>query len=208
MFGLTVTNFLILANVIISIKGFKDPVFFRKYDLEPYMIVQRNQKFRMISHAFLHGSWMHLFINMFVLWQFGNIVEMSLASMLGEGYRIYYLLLYFGAILVSAFPSVKKHKNDPMYAAIGASGAVAAVLFSYILMYPLELLYLFGILPIPAVVLGVLYLWYEQRMSRQGNQDHVAHDAHYWGGIFGFVITIAFKPELIVRFFDQLFSFF
>ncbi len=208
MFSLSLTNFIILANVLISVKGFNDPVFFRKYALEPYMVAKRGQQYRILTHAFLHANWMHLFVNMFVLWQFGNIVELSLQQIVGNMYRVYFLLLYFGAILVSALPAVKRHKNNPMYAAIGASGAVSAVLFSYILMYPLEMLYLFAIIPIPAIVLGVLYLWYEQRAAKASRSDGIAHDAHYWGGVFGFLITIAFKPGLLVAFFQQIISVF
>ena len=161
-----------------------------------------SQKYRVITHAFIHAGWMHLFINMFVLWQFGMVVENEFVSLFGSAGYLYYIALYFGAVVVATLPSLKKHRDNPQYRAVGASGAVAAVLFSYILIHPVNMLYLFLMIPIPAVVVGVLYLWYENKMRNQ--DDNIAHDAHYYGAIFGFAATVLFKPVLIISFFNQI----
>lgn len=145
---------------------------------------------------------MHLFVNMFVLWQFGGVVERDFNSLFGNKGFLYFLVLFTGGVAIAALPSLRKHRDNPGYNAVGASGAVSAVLFSFILLHPTDTLLLFLILPLPAVVLGVLYLWYEARMQNAG--DNIAHDAHYWGAIFGFVVTIIFKPSLAIRFVNQI----
>jgi membrane associated rhomboid family serine protease len=87
---------------------------------------------------------------------------------------------------------------------VGASGAVSAVVFTYILFDPLGKLTLFPIpIGIPSIIFGVLYLIYSAYMGKK-NIDNIGHDAHFWGAVFGFVFTIALKPELILRLFSIL----
>lgn len=199
-----ITYVLIAACVLFTIQGFNSVDFFNRFTLDPYIIKRKKQQYRLATHAFLHGSWVHLFVNMFVLWQFGVAVEKSFGALFGSLGIPYFIVLYGGGILVSALPSLKKQADNPYYRSVGASGAVSAVLFSYILLYPTNMLYLFGILPLPAFLLGALYLWYESRQDRLGKNDGIAHDAHFWGAVFGLAITVAFKPTLFITFIDQL----
>ena len=105
----------------------------------------------------LLGRMSHLLVNMFVLFQFGRSVESTFESIFGEiRGTIFYLLLYFGGIVFSSLPTLKKEANNPYYRSIGASGAVSSVLFSYILMFPTSMLGFMIVIPIPAIIFGVL----------------------------------------------------
>lgn len=122
--------------------------------------------------------------------------------------RIFYVLLYLGGIVVSSVPAYEKHKHDVAYSAVGASGAIYAVLFSYILINPAaRLQILFLPVPMPAFILGILYLVYEWYMSKRG-RTNIGHDAHLWGGIFGIVFTILLHHEFIKMFYLQILAFF
>lgn len=157
----------------------------------------------MITHAFVHADWNHLLLNMFVLYFFGPAVEIFLSSYFGGMSSICFIILYFGGITVANLWSLQKHKNNYNYNAIGASGAVSAVLFSFIFFAPWEMLYFFGIIPIPGILFGVGYLLYSLKMAKQ-NTDHIAHDAHILGALFGFVFPIVLKPSLLQHFIQQL----
>ena len=125
------------------------------------------------------------------------------------GYQatIYFLMLYAGGILFSTLFDFGKHKDNAFYSAVGASGAVSAVVFSSILIYPQGTIYFFFIpFPIPSVVFGILYLVYSAYMSKKG-ADNIGHSAHFWGAIFGIVLTIALKPVFAIKFMDYILSY-
>jgi membrane associated rhomboid family serine protease len=122
--------------------------------------------------------------------------------------NIYLAILYVGGIVLSVVPAFEKHKHDIWYNAVGASGAVSAVVFSSIIFYPTSKLMLFLIpVPIPAVLFGILYLVYSAYMAKRAT-DNIGHDAHFWGALFGVVFTILLKPQLAVLFIQQLFHVF
>ena len=168
------------------------------------MTFHRKQWHRLLSHALVHADFMHLLVNMIVLWSFGRIVEAYFTGMFGFQGNYYFLMLYAGGVVIASLPSLFKHKDNPSYNAVGASGAVSAVLFSAILFQPLSKIYLFFIpIGIPAFIFGPLYLAYEIYMDKK-SQDRVAHDAHYWGAIFGLLFTIVVQPEIVPYFFNQI----
>lgn len=169
----------------------------------------KREWYTVFTHAFLHADYMHLFFNMFALYSFGVGLERDIfPEFFPLHARYFYLLLYFGGIVVSSVPAYEKHKNDPGYSAIGASGAVFAVLFSYILINPTAMLGLMFIpIPIPAFVLGILYLGYEFYMSKRG-KTNIGHDAHFWGGIYGLVFTAILHPAFIPDFYHQIVTLF
>ncbi|MFN3876418.1 MAG: rhomboid family intramembrane serine protease, partial [Flavobacteriales bacterium] len=113
-------------------------------------------------------------------------------------------LLYLGGIVCSALPGYRRHAADPAYRAVGASGAVSAVLFAYIMITPANgISILFFPRPLPAWVFGVLYLAYSWHMDRRGG-DNVAHDAHFFGALFGIAFMAVVHPEVVPAFFEQL----
>lgn len=205
---MSVNQIIVGVTVLISVLGFTNQNVFSRFLFDPYLVAHRNQYYRIITHGFLHGGWMHLLINMFVLYQFGGVVELEFQHLFGSLGTVYYILLYFGGLVASSLPTLQKEANNPSYISIGASGAVSAVLFSYILMFPTAMLGFMLIIPIPAVVFGVLYLWYEKRMADQGINDGIGHDAHYYGALFGVLTTIAFKPSFVKMFFLQIINVF
>ncbi len=185
----SVVLIIIIANTLFSLKGFDDYAFLDKYKFQVSR-VKGGEKIRMLTSGFLHVDWMHLILNMYVLYAFGNIV----ISILGT---IPLLIIYFGSLLVGNIYTLHYHKNEPYYSAVGASGAVAGIVYSSILLYPGMSLYLFFIpIPIPGYVFGLGYLLYSiYGMKKQiGN---IGHAAHLGGTIGGFALTILLNPILI-----------
>ena len=190
----------IMVTVLMSIAAFNSPVVFRNLLFEPFVIGIRREWYRFISHAFIHANWPHLLVNMMVLYFFGRNVEL-LYPMIAPGLPIWmtYLGLYFGGILASSIPSYRKYREDPTYRAVGASGAVSAVLFAQVLMLPTsEVAFLFLPIPMPAWLFAILYLVYSWYMDKRGG-DNVAHDAHFHGAVFGVLYTAALSPDLLLH---------
>jgi membrane associated rhomboid family serine protease len=184
----------------------------QKYIFHPYSIKHKNQHYRFLSHAFLHSDYLHLAFNMYTLWAFGPMVEQRIFPMImGSDYQantqlgsMCYILLYTGAIYASSISDYLKNRNNDSYTSLGASGAINAIIFSFILCAPKAEVIFF----IPAWVFGILYLAYSFFKSRQKQNeqsfDNIGHDAHFWGAIFGFVFTGALKPQLFISFFNQI----
>ncbi|MEJ6675154.1 MAG: rhomboid family intramembrane serine protease [Polaribacter sp.] len=179
---------IIIANVLVSMKGFKDISFLDKYKFQIGRILS-GEKIRMLTSGFLHVDFMHLGFNMYALYLFGGIV----VGMLGIPS---FLIIYFISLIAGNLYSLKYHKDEPYYSAVGASGAVSGIVYASILLYPDMSLYLFFIpIPIPGYVFGVGYLLYSiYGMKKQlGN---VGHSAHLGGAIGGFAITLVLHPSL------------
>ncbi|HYQ59211.1 MAG TPA: rhomboid family intramembrane serine protease [Draconibacterium sp.] len=199
--------FIIGITAVISYIAFNNHELSSKLQFNAAQIIHRKEYYRLISHAFIHASWAHLGVNMLVLYFFGRNTVVYFTHYFGNRATAYFLILYFGGILASNIWSLIKHKNNYYYNAVGASGAVSAVLFATIFFQPWEPLYLFAVLPIPGILFAAGYLLYSYQMSKK-QSDNVAHDAHFLGAVFGFVFPILLMPELFERFIDNLFSFF
>lgn len=197
---------IILATVIISMIGFKNYSISEALNFNPYRIFQKKEYYRYVSHAFVHGDWVHLLVNMFVFFSFGVYVENSFAQLEAEqlisSSKLSFILLYFGGIIVASIRSFTKYKNLPWYRSVGASGAVSAVLFTSIFLSPLEKIYFYGVLPVPGIVFGILYLVYSSYMNRK-SKDNINHDAHFWGAIYGFAFPLFLDLGLIDRFLNS-----
>lgn len=175
--------------------------------LKHYPIAEKRNKeyYRFLSSGFVHGSWMHLIFNMYVLYEFGQTVENIFVEVFGSFGRIGYLLMYLAAIVVADIPSFLKHQNNPGFASIGASGAVSAVLFIYIMFYPwagLTFIF-FPFFAFPAIVLGIGYLIYSSWASKRG-RDNIDHSAHFAGAIFGIVFIVMTYPQIIGQFLNSI----
>lgn len=201
---MTVTIVIILVTVAVTILAFSNHELFRRLAFNAYDIKHFKNSYRFVSYALIHADWIHLLINMMVLYSFGRVVETYYGFYFGNKAIFYYVLLYIGSTALSTLPSYGKHKDDYTYTAVGASGAVSAVVFASIIFDPLSKIYLFLIpIGIPAVIFGGLYLVYSWYMGKK-NIDNVGHDVHFWGAIFGFVFTIVLKPSLLNNFFSVL----
>jgi membrane associated rhomboid family serine protease len=197
------TILIIILTSAFSILAFRQHGLMYKYQFNPYQILKRKQYLRLVLHAFLHANWTHLLVNMLVLYSFGTVLENYFQTFFGTRWIPYYLFLYLGAILVSPLYALIKHKNNYLYNAVGASGAVAAIVFATIFFDPWNKIYFFAVLPVPGIIFGAIYLIYSWIMSKKG-QDNVAHDTHFFGALFGFIVPIILNPDLITYFIDQL----
>tara|TARA_B110000503_G_C7163370_1_gene420735 strand:- start:1359 stop:1982 length:624 start_codon:yes stop_codon:yes gene_type:complete len=196
---------IIVLTCIVSIPAFSNRDFFYRFDFAPYSVEERKEYYRFVTHAFLHADWTHLFFNMFVLYTFGRATQEYFENYLGSMGIFYFVLLYFGGIIFAVLPTYRKEKNNPGYHSIGASGAVSAILFSYIIFSPsTELtLLIFPFFGLPSIVWGIAYLAYEQYSSRK-NISNINHDAHIAGAIFGIVFTLITVPKSLSSFIDQI----
>ena len=201
-----ITYIIIGVTSLVSYLAFNNPELMNKMQFNAAKIIHQKEYYRLISHAFVHANWTHLIVNMFVLYFFGRGIEQYFSYYFGNRVTAYYLMLYFGGILASNIWSLLTQKNNYYYNAVGASGAVSALLFAYIFFDPWDLLYLFAVIPIPGILFAVGYLVYSYRMGKR-KTDNVAHDAHFLGAVFGFVFPILVNPRLFAHFIDELFSF-
>ena len=184
------TYILIFLTVVISIACFNNRGRLDRLALKPYAIFRQGQWERLVTHGFVHADYTHLLVNMFVLWSFGSYVQQlfRLIRQSGEGMSpdLNYLLLYFGGMIAASLYDLFKYRDNPYFSSIGASGAVAAVVFTTIFYNPLGKIYFFGVLPIPGILFGILYLAYEAYSARQG-RGPVNHHAHIFGSLYGFL---------------------
>lgn len=180
---------IIIANILISFKGFNDLSFFRKYEFHIGSI-RAGEQIRMVSSAFLHVDLGHLFFNMFTLYMFAPVVTNYLDS-------FSFLLIYAGSLIFGSLLTLLFHKDDYSYRAVGASGAVTGILYSAILLQPDMNLYLFFIpIPIPAYIFGIGYLLYSI-YGMKAKSDNIGHTAHFGGAIGGYLITILKEPQML-----------
>jgi membrane associated rhomboid family serine protease len=170
-----------------------------RWMLIPTRVHRHQEWWRLLSHGFVHADWMHLAMNMFVLYEFGRTVQTDLGFLGLAGLPG----LYVFSLVAGSLPALAKHKNNSSYRSLGASGAVSAVLVSYIVLHPTHTLLLFFVVPIPAALAGVLFFWYESRMATKSG-TRVAHDAHMAGGFAGLLWTIYWVPQSLMRCWDQL----
>ena len=202
---MSINIIIIFSIAAVSLLGFSNHILFSKFLFKPYSILNNKEWYRFISSAWLHADYTHLFVNLFVLYSFGNYLEYFLNVYYEEQSLVLYLFLFLGSIVISHIPSYVKHKSNYNYEAVGASGGVSGILFAYILINPLSMLELYLFIPIPAIVFGILYLWYSYYMSKK-NMDNIGHEAHIYGALGGMILITIIKPGIWVSFFNQLFK--
>jgi membrane associated rhomboid family serine protease len=196
-----ITLAIVIITTVISIAGFRNGKIVDELIFWPPAISKKNQYYRFITCGLIHADYMHLIFNMLTLYFFGTYMEVHYQGDLGLQ-KFYYLALYLGALIVSNIPTYIKHYNDYDYRSLGASGAVSAVLFSFILLGPWQQIIVL-VFPVPAIIYGGLFLFYSAYMSRKGG-DHVNHDAHFYGALFGMLFTIAVRPDVVNIFLNEL----
>jgi membrane associated rhomboid family serine protease len=199
----SITLIIVLITAAVSILAFQQPDLMQKLQFNPYTIKRRNQWHRFLTHGLLHADWMHLIINMLVLYSFGESTVYFFTLYLGSSGTMVFVSMYVLALLFSSISTYRKHQDHHWYNAVGASGAVSAVLFSHVLFSPLTQIYLYGILPLPSLLWAALYVGYSVWSSRNSN-DNINHEAHLWGALFGLLFTALTCKGVLQTFFFQL----
>ncbi len=194
-------NYLIIAaTVLVSILAFQNTDLMDKLKFNAYKIKYDKQTFRFFTYGFVHAGWTHLIVNMFVLWSFGEIVENFLSQHFGYKGELYFILLYVAGLIFSTLVDFRRNKDNIYYNAVGASGAVSAVVFASILIFPGGGIIVFPIpIPIPSWLFGILYLVYSAYMAKRGT-DNVGHTAHFWGAVVGVVFMLLISPSVFRTF--------
>ncbi|MBK8955672.1 MAG: rhomboid family intramembrane serine protease [Saprospiraceae bacterium] len=184
---------LILANVALYFITSANPKIMDACKHYPYLEKQDKSYYRWLLSGFMHANLMHLFLNLFVLYQFGGTVEAIFKGRFGflTG-GVFFLLTYFMILILSGIPTYIKHQNNRRYASVGASGVISGILFIYILYFPTNLLFILGLVPIPAFLFGILYLYFSKWASGRYD-DMIDHDAHYYGALAGLLAGITLK---------------
>lgn len=194
-----ISLFLLIANVMVSGYAlFSDPGLIDRLSFRPRAITERREYYRFITAGFVHGSVPHLLFNLFTLYFFGPFLE----GVLGP---LRFMVVYFGSELSAHALTWWRHKNTPGYSAVGASGAIAGVVFAFCLFRPFQLLYVFFALPVPAWLFAIAFVVISvMAMKGKVASGGIAHEAHLGGAIGGLVLTMVVEPRSIGYFLGQL----
>lgn len=210
---MSITLVIIILTVLVSYQANNNPSMHAQLMFRPANIKNNGEWYRFLTHGFVHSNqtWLHLLINMYVLWIFGEAVESWFGAIFGGNLgKIVYLLFYLSAIVIASIPNYFRHQDNYAYAAVGASGATSAIVMAFIIYQPWSMLLLFFIIPIPAILAGVLFLFYSSYMDRRG-VGNIDHNAHFWGAIYGLAFVIislaTLQPRMLEYFLQQLVSF-
>ncbi|OHE83509.1 MAG: rhomboid family intramembrane serine protease [Lysobacterales bacterium RIFOXYD1_FULL_69_11] len=195
------TLILIAVTVLVTWLAFNNPRLLDRLILWPPAIDRKHQYDRLLTHGFIHADWQHLLFNMITLFFFGRFAEQVITSMIGP---VGFVLFYLSAIVIAILPTYLRHRHDAQYRSLGASGAVSAVLFAFILVQPWSLIFVF-FLPVPAILYGVFYVGYSFWMDRQGG-DNTNHSAHLSGAIYGVLFMLLMEPRIAGLFLERLAS--
>ncbi len=185
-----VTLTILVVTVLTSLAAFTSPGAVRDFAISPWEVIRHRRWYQLLSSGFLHGSIGHLFVNMLTLYFFGPAIEGILGP---RGF----LLLYLGSLICGSLTTIIFHRGDPSYRAVGASGAVTGVVFSFALFRPFARLFLFLIpVPIPAILFAVGYVLVSLFGIRSG-WGRVGHAAHLGGAVGGVILTILIHPSVV-----------
>ena len=195
------TLFLLLINILVSGYAlYYDQTLIGKLAFRPRDILKSGQWYRMITGGFVHGSLGHLAFNMMTLFFFGPVLEARVGSLV-------FLLVYFGAELSAHALTLKLHRDTPGYSAVGASGAISGLVFSFCLFHPFQKIYLFFAIGIPAWLFAVGFVGFSMwamRKRESGAMGGIAHEAHLGGAIGGLLLTLILEPRALPTFLGQI----
>jgi membrane associated rhomboid family serine protease len=161
--------------------------------LRPYVVARGSGYATLLTSGFVHADFGHLLFNLITFYSFAFPLE----HRIGTGA---FLALYFCGLLISGIGTCIKHRNEPNYASLGASGAILAVLFASILYFPRQRLFILPIpIPIPAPLFALAYLafsYYSSGRAASGQpQDNINHDAHIFGALTGMAFVLLTNPQ-------------
>lgn len=206
---MTFTTLVITATCVVSLASFerdsllpesmRRPGWTEKMKFNAYLICHEKQYARLFGYGFVHADLWHLFFNMLTLYFFGGYLESAFSVVSGSEKtgKLLFLALYFTALPASVVVDLFRHKDNPLFNAVGASGAVSAVLFAVILFNPsIPISFMFIPIPVPGWIFGLLYLAYCVYMDKRGG-DNIGHSAHFAGAVYGFLFPLIIDPSTI-----------
>ncbi len=193
-----ITYALIAITCVVSWIAFNNRKLADRLILWPPAIDKHKQYDRLVTSGFIHADFMHLLFNMITLFFFGPQIE----RLMGQVGVWVYPVFYISALVVSILPTYLKNQHNPNYLSLGASGAVSAILFAYILVRPWSIIGVFFI-PMPAILFAVLYVGYSIWMDRRGG-DRINHSAHLAGAAYGVLFMLIMEPRVLGHFQRQL----
>jgi membrane associated rhomboid family serine protease len=188
---MTITLIIIIITVLTSIAAFNNDKVYNDFIFYPPAVTYDKQWWRFLTCGLIHADWGHLIFNMYAFYMFGDSVEGSFVHIFAQKGKLLYLLLYITALAACLLPTYGKHKNDSNYRSLGASGAVSAVIFAYILLNPLQgigIIFIPGI-HLPAFIFGFLYIVISSWLDKRGG-GNINHSAHIFGGLYGIAFLI------------------
>lgn len=193
LFAFSATNVLLVLIVAVSLIAlYLSPRLLEQCVFQPYFVWRGEKRDSIYLAGFVHANLLHLTVNLWCLWMFGPPLERRIGGTL-------FIALYVLALVGSHLPTLFKERENPQYGSVGASGAISAILFAYIVYYPTsELFLLFIPIPVQAWLFGVLYLAYSVYASRDKN-SRINHDAHFWGAVTGLVFVLFTDPGAWAR---------
>ncbi len=210
---LTITLIILLLTCVISFTAFSNEKVINDLIFYPTAITNHNQWYRFITCGFIHADFMHLAFNMYTFYLFGGMVEQAFTMIYGEMGKALYIVMYLSSLVVCLLPTYFAHRNNYYYRSLGASGAVSAVIFIGIFLYPTMGMGIFPIpFHIPAFIFGPLYLGISAYLAKKGH-GNINHSAHIWGAVYGIVflvITSQFLSEFrpVGRFVEEVANYF
>lgn len=188
---MTITLIIIIITVLVSIAAFSNQKILDDFIFYPPAVTYNKQWYRFITCGLIHADFGHLIFNMYAFYLFGKAVEDYFILIFQEKGKLLYLLLYLTSLFVCLLPTYSKHREDGSYRSLGASGAVSAVIFAYIMLEPLTgigIIFIPGI-SIPGFLFGILYLAISSYLDKRGGGG-INHSAHLWGAIYGIAFLI------------------
>lgn len=193
---ISITLIIIIVTVLVSLAAFNSDKLFDELIFYPPAIANQNQFYRFFTCGFIHANYGHLFFNMYSLYIFGEYVETQFVDVFGSYGKLLYLLMYVSSLFFCLLPTYNKNKDNYNYRSLGASGAVSAVVFSFIFLEPLRRIGIIFIpVMIPGFIFGFLYLVISSFFDKRGG-GNINHSAHIWGALYGISFLIVFGSFL------------
>jgi membrane associated rhomboid family serine protease len=187
---LSLTIIIISLTTVISFIAFSNQKLVNDLIFYVKPIRDKNEWFRFVSCGFIHADIGHLAFNMISLYMFGELVEDQFAIFFGSSNKLIYIIFYITALIICLIPTYIKNRNNDYYRSLGASGAVSAIVFAGIFLYPTAKIGIFIIPPIiPGFIFAPIYLFISAMLSKKGG-DNINHSAHIWGALYGVVFLI------------------